>query len=316
MQRVYGIGGPGGIVIVEIENDSPAAFVVAFIVSGARRSVAGTGSSIEIDGRPRARRSVARRPAGPSAPSRWRSRPSATGRGRCRPSATGAVGSEAAVLYPLSHRNRLRIAVATSGDEPGPVELARGRERAGRGQRLARAPRARDAGRAPGPEGAGGRRPRPFAGPARSRPGCRGDRPRSRTGATTTEAAWAWRGLSLVGPARAPGGATARTTRRPRAGSSCPSAARSSATSAGIELAPDLPEPWWGQDFEVHDAPTRSGRALVRGALARRPRRAALGRHRPRARTSCSARPASTRPGRPPNPPATPSSPRPDSPHP
>ena len=36
VQRVYGIGGPGGIVVVEIENASPAAFVAAFTIRGAR----------------------------------------------------------------------------------------------------------------------------------------------------------------------------------------------------------------------------------------------------------------------------------------
>src|SRR5699024_5602303 len=40
VQRVYGIGGPGGIVIVEIENASPAPFVVALTIDGAR-AVAG-----------------------------------------------------------------------------------------------------------------------------------------------------------------------------------------------------------------------------------------------------------------------------------
>ena len=51
IQRVYGVGGPGGIVIIEIENDSPAAFVVAFTIADAR-SVGASGSALYVDGGP------------------------------------------------------------------------------------------------------------------------------------------------------------------------------------------------------------------------------------------------------------------------
>ncbi len=74
-----------------------------------------------------------------------------------------------------------------------------------------------------------------------------------------TEAAWAWRGLSLG----------ARRAARRRAGpfdETTPGGLLVSIRAAlvrderGIELAPELPESWWGQDFEVFDVPTRSGK--------------------------------------------------------
>jgi hypothetical protein len=43
VQRAYGVGTPAGLVVVELENASPVAFVAGFVVRGAR--------SVEVDGR-------------------------------------------------------------------------------------------------------------------------------------------------------------------------------------------------------------------------------------------------------------------------
>jgi hypothetical protein len=256
IQRVYGIGGPGGIVIIEIENDSPAAFVVAFTVTGAR-AIGGAGTSIEVDGRPAL--------ITPTAPARW-----TLGTERLAPDSIGGsmgplpTGSDrrghlaAAFLYPLSHRNRLRIALTTSGEDPGPVELAR----------AASAQDAANGWHALLDHGMRVAVPDPKrqleVDLARSQVLLDPDPDAGTTAALEdwghdTEAAWAWRGLSLAGRRRArrraapfdestPGGlllAVRRALIR---------------DDHGIELAPELPAEWWGQDFEVHDAPTRAGR--------------------------------------------------------
>jgi hypothetical protein len=256
IQRVYGVGGPGGIVIVEVENDSPAAFVVAFTVSGAR-SIEGAGPSIEVDGRPAL--------VVPGAPARW-----TVGTDPLTIETIGAetgplpsrrerrVRLEAAFLYPLSHRNRLRIALATSDEDPGPVELAR-------------AANAQDAAsgwhallehgmKVAVPDA----KVQEAVDLARSQLLLDPDPDAATTAALEdwgydTEAAWAWRGLSLS--ARR----AARRRTQPR-DETTPSGLLASVRRAlvrddrGIELAPDLPATWWGQDVEVHDAPTRSGR--------------------------------------------------------
>lgn len=254
IQRVYGIGGPGGIVIIEIENDSPAAFIVAFTVTGAR-SVGGAGTSIEVDGRPAL--------VVPAPPARWSLGTESLTIGSIG-AETGPLPTErdrrgrlaAAFLYPLSHRNRLRIALATSADAPGPVELAA----------AASAPDAANGWHAlldhgmrvtladPKQQGA--------VDLARSQVLLDPDPDAATTAALEDwghddEAAWAWRGLSLAGrrAARRRDGLLDPTT---------PSGLLSSVRRAlvgderGIELAPELPPV--GQDFEVHDAPTRFGR--------------------------------------------------------
>ena len=75
-----------------------------------------------------------------------------------------------------------------------------------------------------------------------------------------TEAAWAWRGLSLGGASRGPSplGSVRRIhARGPSRGGARRVLVRDD---RGIELAPGLPDEWWGQDFEVFDVPTRSGK--------------------------------------------------------
>jgi hypothetical protein len=257
-QRVYGVGGPGGLVVVEVENDSPAAFVVAFTVHGARAlEVADSGVRADVDGRAAL--------VLPHAPPRW-----TLGTEALTPetigASTGPVGLgrdrrgrlEAAFLYPLSHRNRLRIAVATSGDDPGPVDLAR----------VASATDAAAGWRALLDHGMGVVLPdaglQDAIAVARSQILLDPDPDAGVTAALEdwghdVEAEWAWSGLSL--PARR------RARRRAVADESQPAGLLAAVRrmlvadhDRGIEIGPGLPGEWRGQDLEVHDAPTRAGR--------------------------------------------------------
>ena len=164
----------------------------------------------------------------------------------------------AAVLAPLSHRNRLRIALATSGEDPGPVELVQAASPADaaagwhalldHGMRvvlpdakvqadlaLARSQVLLD------PD------PGPVATAALEDWG------------HDTEAAWAWRGLSF-------GARRAARRRRGPFDESTPGGLLESVRrmlvrdERDLELAPGLPGAWRGQDLEVFDAPTRGGR--------------------------------------------------------
>jgi hypothetical protein len=256
VQRVYGVGGPGGIVIVEIENASPAAFVVALTIEGAR-AVAGDERTIAVDGRDAL--------LGPAPPARWTA--------GTAPLDVETVGSETgpfpelhdrkggihgAVLYPLSHRNRLRVALVTSDDPPGPVDLALAPDAAtaaaGWHQLL-------DAGMRvvlPDP------RVQEAVELARSQVLLDPDPDAGATAALEdwghdAEAEWAWRGLSF----------SARRAARKRnvpVDQSTPSGLLRATRAAlvrderDLELAPALPADWQGRDLELHDAPTRLGR--------------------------------------------------------
>ncbi len=256
VQRVYGIGGPGGVLIVEIENASPAAFVVALTVEGAR-AVAADGGTIAVDGRDVL--------LGPAPPARW-----TAGTDPLAPETVGAdTGSfpelhdrkgalRAAVLYPLSHRNRLRVALVTSNDPPGPVDLAL----------AADAPAAAAGWHALLEAGMRVVVPDPLAQDAISlaRSQVLLD-PDPDAGATAAledwghdaEAEWAWRGLSF----------SARRAARRRdvpVDDSTPSGLLRATRAAlvrdeqALDVAPALPAAWRGQDLELHDAPTRLGR--------------------------------------------------------
>ena len=121
IQRVYGVAGRGDPVVVEIENASPAAFVVAFAIRGATAIAAGN-TEVSLDGR------VAL--VVPFAPRRWdvtdidlTAEQCGAQTGLLPPTTLGTGALRAALLYPLSHRNRLRIVVVT-GDERPHVDLA------------------------------------------------------------------------------------------------------------------------------------------------------------------------------------------------
>lgn len=256
VQRVYGIGGPGGIVIVEIENASPAPFVVALTIDGAR-AVAGDGRTIAVDGRDAL--------LGPAAPARWTAGVapldvetigSDTGPFPERHDRKG--GLHAAALYPLSHRNRLRVALVTSDDPPGPVDLGTAADAA---TAAAGWHALLDAGmRATLPE----TRVQEAVELARSQVLLDPDPDAGTTAALEdwghdAEAEWAWRGLSF----------SARRAARKRnvpVDESTPSGLLRATRAAlvrdeqDLELAPALPATWQGQDLELHDAPTRAGR--------------------------------------------------------
>ena len=121
IQRVYGIGGAGGVVVVDVENASPAACIVAFVVRGAT-TIALDGPRVLVDGR------VAL--IVPFPPPRWDVTDIELEPERCgaetgpvppRTCASGAL--RATLLFPLSHRNRLRIGVVVGGDVPS-LDLA------------------------------------------------------------------------------------------------------------------------------------------------------------------------------------------------
>ena len=199
VQRVYGIGGRGDVVIVEVENDSPGACIVAFAVRGAT-SVALDGSTLMIDGRAAL--------VLPFPPRRWdvtdvelEAEQCGAQTGVIEPCELAPGTLRVALLYPLSHRNRMRIGVIC-GDERPRIDLAQvpapPRPHAG----VATTPRRRDAGDRPRRAGRGAR-PRPVAGAARPRPE-RGDR-RGARGLGLRRA-----GRMGVGGAVGPGAAAAR----------------------------------------------------------------------------------------------------------
>ena len=253
VQRVYGIGGPGDVVVVEVENASPAACIVAFVLRGAT-SLAAEGSQVLIDGR------VAL--ILPFPPPRWdvtdfELEPEQCGAhtGLIEPRTFSAGTLHATLLFPLSHRNRLRIGVAT-GDVQPRVDLAQlpTAEAAARGwqHHLDRAMRVNTSSE--------------FVAEldlARSQVLLDPD-PSAATCAALEdwgfdeEAEWAWHGLSVRD----------RRAARRRIGmlaDASPAGVLLRArdglvrdTETGLELFHAPPEP--GVDLEVHDAPTRFGR--------------------------------------------------------
>jgi len=123
LHSVYGAAGEQAAIVVEITNDSPAPFVAAFVVSGAR-AVALAERTAVVDGRSGL---IAAR-----APSRW-----AVGRsidvevcsgaartGAFPPTRDRAARIEAAFLHPVAHRTSLRVAIVPKLADPDAVDLA------------------------------------------------------------------------------------------------------------------------------------------------------------------------------------------------
>lgn len=122
IQRTYGVAGAGRPLVLEVENRSPAPFVLAFAIRGAQRVVA-DGACVVVDG--------AFALSTVRAPSRWACTvgapvlvPVTTGRAETGPF-TGArdraARLEAAFLHPVAHRTTLRAALV-SGRRVSPVD--------------------------------------------------------------------------------------------------------------------------------------------------------------------------------------------------
>ncbi len=121
VHEVFGVAGDA--VVVDVENASPAPFVVAFVVRGAG-SLSLDDTTVTVDG---VRAFTALRP-----PSRWAAgdsiREVVTSGGALDlpmpPRRDRAARLEAAFLYPVAHRTRLRIAVALGRhDRPEVTDL-------------------------------------------------------------------------------------------------------------------------------------------------------------------------------------------------
>jgi len=142
VQRVYGVSGAAGLVVVELENRSPGALAAAFVLRGrpdrSIRRVALDGTTLVVDGRPAL--------VLPFAPSRWlvsrAGDPDAFDAVVGGGAVTGAFvevadpeGLEIVLMYPLAHTARMRIALALGeewpdgvvlADLPGPDDVVRG----------------------------------------------------------------------------------------------------------------------------------------------------------------------------------------------
>jgi hypothetical protein len=293
VHRAYGVGGPAGLVAVEIENASGAPFVAALVLgpaaAGGRLRTAGTrGSWVTADGRPALRTP---RPA-----TRWAAGMSgdtfdAVAAGRAQAgSFTGVRGRgmrlEVALLHPVAHRTRVRCALAAG--RPGrsvPVEAVdlsvlpdAGEAAAGwaahlrRGMQVVvpdpRLQQAVDAGRAA----------LLLAADASRRPSAEEVAALEDWG-FDDEAAASWRRLVVRARRRAAQRApdpAPWSSIRERLASTSPTftwpdgparllrAVRDllvgPSDDGAVTLLAELPEAWRGQSVEVHDATTRAGR--------------------------------------------------------
>ncbi|MEX2267746.1 MAG: hypothetical protein WEA75_03575 [Acidimicrobiia bacterium] len=270
VQRVYGVVADGDPIVVEVENASPAPFVVALVIRGAR-DIALDGSTVMVDGCPAL---VSTR-----APSRWAH---AIGRSTEVEVLSGAARAgpfprvrhrsgrvEATFLHPIPHRTSLRVALLGRRDAmpkdlralPDAATVARGwRIQLDRGMRVDLPdPALVDAARAACAEallGATARVPDENAVAALEDWGF------------DSEVTASWTRLS--------GRQRRRAARRPQTSSSwadvCAARERSAASlllalrsflvhegDDVITLLADLPDDWRGGSIEVHGAPTRRG---------------------------------------------------------
>jgi hypothetical protein len=270
VHRVYGVVADGDPIVVEVENASPAPFVVALVVRSARE-VTLAESTVVLDGRPGL---VSVRP-----PSRWAH---AVGRstevevlsGSAREGPFPRVRDrggrvEAAFLYPVPHRATLRVALLGRSDAPpsdvralpDAATVARGwRIQLDRGMRVdlpdASLAEAARAARAEALLGATNRVPDERAVAALEDWGF------------DAEVAASWPRLSRrqqrQAAGREPGPASWAEVRAARAhgAASMLLALRSFLVHEAddvITLLADLPDEWRGLPIEVHGAPTRRG---------------------------------------------------------
>jgi hypothetical protein len=116
LHRVYAAGGPGDPVVVEVEDASPAPFVFGLVVRGARGARL-DGSVVRLDAGPSI---VAARPPA-------RSAAGAVGDAAGRAMAGGATdeplehvrADEIVLLWPVTHRTTMRVALLIESDAGG-----------------------------------------------------------------------------------------------------------------------------------------------------------------------------------------------------
>lgn len=270
LHRVYGAVGEGDPIVVEVENDSPAPFVLAFVVRGAR-AIAVDGSMVRIDGPPAL--------VAPRAPSRWATSAGgstevevcsgAARAGPFTPLRSRAGRLEAAFLHPVAHRTTLRIAlldgrISAPVDPrslPSATKAARGwRAHLARGLRVVlpdqRVGEAADAARADALLAASGPRPAGadvaaledwgFDAEASAAWARLSGRERRRAAQRPgVPASWADVGEALQG-----GGAALLLALR---------AFLAHEAGTDVTVLPEMPGAWRGAPVEVHDAPTRHG---------------------------------------------------------
>jgi hypothetical protein len=122
VERVYGIGGPGGLVALEIENASAAPFVAAFVLgpapTGHLREVGTSRSWMTVSGRPAllTPRPATRWAAGLSGETLETVVDGHAERGTFPGIRRRGMRLEVALLHPLAHRTRLRCALAVGRD--------------------------------------------------------------------------------------------------------------------------------------------------------------------------------------------------------
>lgn len=257
VQRVYATG--DGAIVVDVENDSPAPFVLAFVVAAAR-SVAVDHDVVIVDGLPVLHTP---RPA-----RRW----AAGSHDAVRDAVVGGAASDgpfpairergvaAAFLHPVAHRTTLRAVLGSAGgrEPPSAEAVAQGwRAQLQRGMRVDLP----DPGLAAAVDGA--RAQLALAAETRSDPEMMAA---LEDWGLDAEAELAWRRLSMRDRWRA-----RRLARRPGVAEVWPSPGDDAAflrvlrdllvreAPDGVELLRILPEEWRGRSLEVHDAPVRSG---------------------------------------------------------
>jgi hypothetical protein len=270
VQHVYGVGGPGDPVVIEVTNESPAPFVLALVISGAHR-VEVDGTTVAIDGHPTL---WLTRP-----PSRWAASTDNTTQAQVR--AGDARGGpfvpqrdrhgrlEVALLHPVAHRTRLRSALRLDGDPPPDLERLPDPDAAARGwqAQLTRGlqvdvpdDRLADALRRARAEAllAGVRRPvDPLVVAALEDWGFDGE-----ARAAWSRLSWKARRVAASRAATPPSWAEL-TAATQQGGAPLLLATRAllahETDAATITLLAELPPHWTGHGIEVHDAPTRHG---------------------------------------------------------
>jgi hypothetical protein len=128
VHRAYGVGGPAGLVAVEIENASGAPFVASLVMKPARggrlRAVGRRGSWVTVEGHPALRtpRPASRWAAGLDGETFDTVVDGRAEHGIFTEIRRRGMRLEVALLHPLAHRTRLRCALAVGRNRSVPVD--------------------------------------------------------------------------------------------------------------------------------------------------------------------------------------------------